>query len=748
MRDDAHALIGPHELKEILDKNIQALARRCGSRAVQILVDRLKETLETPEADKYSYVWRNAIEDHEQNQTYEDTRSIFLNGARDALLLLALENPSEAAPIVRQLLQSEFSTLQRLGIYACGERYQGVGKEIWIQFNDLWLSDSSYWHEIWWFLKKAFPYISKDKSLHDRVLTSILSEQKNQRVEVDAEAEKYNALRIRGLLSAIQGLGDSEVDAKYKQVVEKLGRESDHPDFHFYHSGGGFVADKSPLSVEELLKLTPDQLIDYLNSYKPAQGWREPNEEGLGNALQKAIQDYPEKYDAMLERFMGVSVVYQHYVFRAFSERFKERKKLPWDQILNLAHRVVAQDDFLRQLIRPVSDGFKPNPRWLVSDIADLINGATKDDERPIPPDAMQSASSLLRTLLRVMPSDAEAKESDAMSQAINTSRGRLLEAFIALSLQRARFAHKAQGNHEDVWSDIRLVFDQELALSLEGKSYEFSTLAVTYLPNFHYLDSDWVKHNFEKVFPLDKPAIWRCAAQGFAYIQAYHTWLFELLRTGGHLERMLQLDMDRGHLCEKALQYLAIAYLNGKENLGAPHGLLRRVIVELREAHIKHLCWFFWTFRKSGLAKPERQRIIDLWGLISDKVKGREAQHKAILSAASLLAEFFEDISPTAEVLWTQAAAYADEAHHGYTFVEHLAIHASTSPAAVARVFLAALTNGFVPTYDPKDIHTCVERLFQAGETKAAVSICELYERKGQRDLLRPLYDKYREQR
>ena len=284
--------------------------------------------------------------------------------------------------------------------------------------------------------------------------------------------------------------------------------------------------------------------------------------------------------------------------------------------------------------------------------------------------------------------------------------------------------------------------------LSLQGNSYEFSTLVVTYLPNLHYLDSNWVKLNFEKVFPLNHPQAWLCAAQGFAYIHAYHNWLFELLRGGEHLERMLEFPMDRGHVCEKALQYLAIAYLNGKENLDAPDGLLRKVIVELREAQIKHLCWFFWTFRKNGLSGPERQRIIDLWRLISTQVQGIEAQHKAILSAASLFAEFLDDISPIAEALWTQAAVYADEGHHGYTFVEHLAAHASKSAAAVARVFLAALKAGFVPTYDPKDIHACVEQLFKAGEIDAAVSICEIYERKGQRDLLRPLYDKYRESR
>ena len=83
--------------------------------------------------------------------------------------------------------------------------------------------------------------------------------------------------------------------------------------------------------------------------------------------------------------------------------------------------------------------------------------------------------------------------DSDAVSVAINSPRGRCIEGLVNLTFRSCRLAHKEHGNHTQAWNQYESIYGAELKRSQQGE-YEFATLVAMYLPNFNYMSNDWVR--------------------------------------------------------------------------------------------------------------------------------------------------------------------------------------------------------------------------------------------------------------
>jgi len=274
--------------------------------------------------------------------------------------------------------------------------------------------------------------------------------------------------------------------------------------------------------------------------------------------------------------------------------------------------------------------------------------------------------------------------------------------------------------------------------------SHEFSTLLGMYVANIEYLNADWLKANIDRIFSTKNADAWMHAASGFVYVSGFSRSLYDLLRAQGHLAKILATDFDDQHVHEVALQFLAIGYLNGLDRLDEANGLIASLIRECDVEKIRHLLWVFWTLRGSGALGDHKDRIIDLWEAVLQRIADDKSAYKRVLSRLNLLAVFIDNIDGRVETLWKDAAAYAEVDFNGTTLVEEMARLSEAFPAAIGRIFLSALTNS-VPTYDPKHIQECVRHLYERGEKDLADQICEKYERAGHGEIVRSIYRTYR---
>lgn len=92
------------------------------------------------------------------------------------------------------------------------------------------------------------------------------------------------------------------------------------------------------------------------------------------------------------------------------------------------------------------------------------------------------------------------------MSQAINTPKGRTLEAIFGRALRESRLADKESGSHAATWEHLRPRFDQELE-KCETGNFEFSTLSAAYIANLEYLSTEWLQAHIKEIFPTARPA-------------------------------------------------------------------------------------------------------------------------------------------------------------------------------------------------------------------------------------------------
>jgi len=733
-------VLDSYHLGEVLKTSARKLGERCGSAAVDLFARRLTEYIGTVEDDRYSYIWRSAIEDHEQDAHKEDTRAVLVDAVRDAALGATSISSSEALTVAKSLLQSPYPTLTRVGIYVCGEHYGSVGAAFWACAQENWFIDIPYWHELYWLIKKAFAKFSAAERLQ---FLGFVDQLKGDWAD-ESRQEEWDDTQKRDLLHPAFGLGDLEVDEKYQTLVQRWGPVRDHPDFHSY-STSGWVGDRSPVASDALVGMSDEELVSFLKGFVPAsRSWDGPTYRGLASSISAAVRASEDGFSRRIGLFADLARPCQHGLLRGLKERWSDDKRdINWPATLALMQAIVFSPAFKADLEADQAEGWEPSVHWVVNDIADLLKGAF-GTERHLPTAFHKSCLEVLRLVLDAFTPTEAGQSNDAVSRAINSPRGRALESFIHLALAMRSEEVAAKPDSNETWAEVAPVFDAELASSESGLNADFAALAGMYCANFHYINSQWTEANFDRLFSSSNEAAWRCAAQGFAYQRYLYDWFFNKLVAGGHLRRMVYSEGLPDQVAEKALQFTGLAYLEGIESLDGG-GLLSDLITGLRVKELSQLCWFFWTLREKGKPSPRTSKILAFWLKIGEQVRSSRAEMSELQSALSQLAAFVQELTPAVVEVLVEAAPHAQIRHHGYMLIENLARLVSQYPKEVATIFRAAMS-GFLPDYQKEDVIQCVTGLAKAGEVEQAEWICNAY---AERDstLLKETYELLRAQ-
>lgn len=729
-----------YHLREALKASTRRFGERGSTAAIELLARRLTEYIGTRKDDRHSYIWRAAIEEHEQDAHHEDNRAVLVDALRDAALGATSVQSPESLAVAENLLQSPYPTLVRIGIFVCGEHYGNVGDAFWACAKANWFIDIPYWHELYWFIKKAFNRFSATERAQFLEFVDRLKGDWSD----ESRQEEWDETHKRDLLFPATGQGDSQVDEWYRSLEQRWGPVRDHPDFHSYTSSG-WVGERSPIASDALVGMSDEELVRFLTNFVPdKRSFDGPTYRGLATTISAAVRASEDGFGQRIALFADLARPYQHGLLRGLKERWSDDKRdINWPATLSLMNAIVSSPTFKADLKAKPPEGWEPSIHWVVTDIAEVLRAGFAVD-RPLPLELLKPSLEVLQLVLKQMtPAKAEEPE-DAVSHAINSSRGRTVESLIHLALAMRREEIASGCKSGETWAAIRHVFDAELESSEFGENAEFAALAGMYCANLHYINAEWVEANFDRLFSSSNSAAWKCAAQGFAYQRYMYDWLFNKLVAGGHLRRMVYSEGLPSHVAEKALQFLALAYLEGIEGLEGD-GLLAELVATLRVKELSQVCWFFWTLRTEGDTSPHAPKILAFWLKVVERIRGAKADVPELHSALIQLAVFIGELTmPLVEAL-IEAAPHADSSHHGYLLVENLARLASHYPKEVAAIFRAAIA-GFLPTYQKEDVIRCVQSLAEAGEAEDAMNICNDYAVRGS-TLLKETYETLRRQ-
>lgn len=218
-------VIGDYWLKEIFGHYAKIFGKKCGLTFIGILCKRLSKAAGD---GQYTWAWRAAIEENEQNYNFLEYKDILVSALRD-MLNSHFETKKGGEKFLGGLLNSNSQIEQRLAIYIISEHF-GRFKNLFLSHLEK-LTIISLIHENYWLLKKNFGLFSPEEQ--ETVLTNIKNIE-NQNIK---NQDEYGAKKLQQrLLHSIKDIDNKRAYEMYKQLVNdpKVG-SIEHPDFLSYH---------------------------------------------------------------------------------------------------------------------------------------------------------------------------------------------------------------------------------------------------------------------------------------------------------------------------------------------------------------------------------------------------------------------------------------------------------------------------------------------------------------------------------
>ena len=479
----------------------------------------------------------------------------------------------------------------------------------------------------------------------------------------------------------------------YRNYVQVAGSEPEHPDFSSYMSSG-WVGSESPIPLEQLRAMEVSELVKLLDAYRDPGKFMEPGMEGLTKALRQTVKAEPLRYYKEIDRFGHLDLAYVYPVIEAYSELWGERAQLVWEEIwprlLVFCEWMVQQPRFWADDSAQERPHFVANRHWVVGGIARLIELGTQSDDHAFSAALLPQAQRILGVLLDRQLGAEFKLDSDAVSIAINSPRGRCLEAFINLTLRACRLA-KSEDERAGIWARFERRYDSELA-RVRSHEYEFATLVVNYLPNFLYMSRDWLLRHLNGIFDGGDEQQWLCAMQAYAYVNTVYPEIYRHLKDGGHFARALDDTRLKDRVDEKIVQNIAIAYLVGIEELGDQNGLLRHLLRRRKLSELSQLVWFFWTMRKDGEDEDVRRKVFELWPHILAALDLDTRDGRKLASRLCDWTVFVQEVDQTNKALILSVAPFAEEDYHSSELLETIARISERQPNEAHEIWMRLL--------------------------------------------------------
>ena len=711
------SVVEDYWLKKLIKHHASTFGIKSGREAAQIFRDRIYEVFGDEFGDLPTYLRRPAVEDHPQNHSWDGIVNCIVEGLRDVLLSWIDHEPEGATAFVAEILKDKNEMVRRVGIYVLKQRWT-VLNSLYSTILGLQLFDSRNIHELYHLLKERFAEFSEPDKAATLETIRHLSPPTNH-----DEPDRFLKYTQRNWLSAITGKGYEPVDLWFKRLDtdQSLGRLSEHPDFHSYMetwSGPG----PSPYSVQELLAFAEDgSLIESLNEFQQPNTWRGPSIKALVKSLEEAVEKNPQRFLRLLPLFLDAKRPYQYGVINGFKRLWdlpKEKQphldwNVAWEGLICFFEQLVGNPDFWREEVVHNQD-LTPTRDWIPPIIAEFLRAGTKDDDKAYLPELLPRAFSLINILLQNSEAVDDVKD-DAMFQAINSSKGKAIEALFSHTLRVCRVSDKKRGDHLEAWDSIRPTFDTEL-VKCKNANYEFSTLAAAYLANIDYISSNWLRASIDKIFPQDFSANFICAIDGLTYASANRS-IYGLLLEHKVLDRALHIELKGRQARERIIERIALAYLWGDESLDSPR--FSYLFEPGRLEDLEDASSFFSSLRGQELTVDQTERILCFWEKCVVWAQTLPEPPKSLLSALSRLIRYVTTFGDREVRLLMAVAPYVKVRYNADNFIEELDRLVEQDPAKVSSV-LGKVLDAYAPDYDYEDrLKKLLTKLAESGRRK-----------------------------
>lgn len=703
--------------------------------------------------DDYLYIHLKSLS-HNPHVGYTDIEVIFLVLLRDVLKAKCEHDVTAGREILEKLISEEypFPTFQRLALFILISMWPKYKEILWKLLDNCPNSfyEASYEVELF---KVLQTYASKFEK-KEKIRLHQLIEKTAHFIQQRRKDEEAVAYWKQKWYSAF--LPDDYFQPLFDLEKEKTKLNSIEPPSEDEVEATWVGPGKSPLTKEEVLGTNNNDLIIFMNNFKPADRWGDGfTVEGFCETIKVAVKEKPEKFIEGLEMFVGAKTPYRYdflnSIINGLENAWKEKQRFDIVALLKSIEKYTTDPSFEAEAKKSQGEDFaRANHFWIINSIASFIKDIVNDDEREVSSELLDTADKVLALFLSLLPPEQDEDE-NYVSRALNTSNGRCIVAVVCLALRRGRLAKSKR--EEFIWDT-----HQYEALLTKGV-IEAYTILGQYMPNCVFLNKNWVKQKIENFKSLSgESPFWQGFMEGYLFSGNVYHDLYEWMRA--HYEKAIQVRFEKRKDEKLLVQHICIGYLIGKENLTDSTSLFRRLLEQWDFVDYQEIVNFFWSearriaenkHKTKEKSDNNRNKIIDFWrwaftekALLGEKLK---ENYERFLSGLTRLTVIFDEINE--EIFqWLQLSAiYVDLDFNSAFFIEYLDRFQDKESLKFVALLYIAMLKKLAPTYDQKHIESIVQKLFENNYIKEARKICDLY---GERNIhfLRPIYDNYKQKR
>ncbi|MFH1263167.1 MAG: hypothetical protein V1495_06975 [Pseudomonadota bacterium] len=590
---DVEPYFDGYQYTEVVRELTDKLSPTCGKPFFDLLCSLLNAALHATCRDSsadYSYIWRPAVEDHEQNQDFEKLTCTLVPAIRDVGEYLIRNGDVRIEDLVSELEIKAWPIFRRIGLhflrtFHATSRDQALKRALDKQnFDNL-----DVCHEYFLLLQTTFPTFSpEEQAIYYQWVNEGPDKQKYTDVRTqwhgqapsEEQVQQYVTAWRRDHLAPVQSCLTGPWKQQYKEFEASAGQPH-HPEFPSYH-GDVWVGPESPEPENTLQSLAVPDLVAYLKTWIPptSPSIMRPSIRGLGRALQSIVSQEPVKYAAEATAFMGLNPTYIRGVIEGFTQALKSSKTFPWPRVLELSKWAVFQWNVLPGDRRDEDVG---DTHWggVRTEAARLLQVGLDKGPGEVPTELRSDVwHVLLESLKDPDPSKSwEGRHSDvvadAPSIAINSTRGETVTAIIKYALWVRRAQEDAGGAKPGIQAgfsempEVREAINQELTPTHES-SVAVHSLFGRWFPWLALLDEVWAKENIATIFPSDDLAAPHLQAAWESYLLFCRPYknIVALLGTqyllaAKNLDMLVHERSRPGNSQQRFMEHLTMLYLS-----------------------------------------------------------------------------------------------------------------------------------------------------------------------------------------
>lgn len=708
--------------EQILKKHLAELVDAAGHRTLMLFCDLLESAValsrqraENGPPEDYSWIWRPAIEEHEQNRR-ETVRTLLVSAVRDASERLAGQAPESVPELVRLLEARPWMIFHRLALYLLRRYPDAAVAAVHERFTNRELfDDPRFRHEYVLLAAGTFALVSEaarqtffgwiDQGPDLETFRARYREERGADL-TDEDAVRYGKIWRRDHLAPLRDVLPADWRRRYEELVGEVG-EPEHPEFAAYMQTG-WVGPTSAKSADELRTMSVTAIVDFLKAWVPSGDWFGPSKEGLGRELASVVQANPATFAGEAQLFTGINPTYVRALVGGLTDAAKEGRAFDWAPVLELCEWVVQQPMETKERRRRVDDE-DPGWGWTRKAIGSLLAAAFAKGAAELPFDLRDRAWTVLRRLTDDPEPTPEYEAQyggtnmDPPTLSINTTRGEAMHAVVHYALWVRRHIEQLADGPALVASGVAAMPEVREVLEAHLDPATDPSLAIRavygqWFPWLVLLDRAWAADQVDRIFPAapEGSELRDAAWETYIVFCAPYDNVFGVLEGeyARAVEKMGAVARDRRHLAdpdERLAEHLMLFYGRGKLALDPPTGLLGRFF-EKAPGRVRGRAIEFigrsLRDNKGDIPPAVIQRFTALWERRMERARAAPAESADELANFGwwLVSQKFDETWAIQRLEEALRLAQKAEPHYMSSVAEALAVVAARRPREAVR--------------------------------------------------------------